>query len=403
MSTAEHIAFICPRFAEGGTVGGAETLLRAQADHAAQAGRKVSFLTTCAKNHFTWENELPAGTRKIDDLDVTFFPVDQDRDIEAFLKTQNAISRGWSYSRDDEQVWLKNSVNSRALIEHLKEKGDQYDRIILGPYLFGLVYFAAMLDPQRTVLVPCLHDEAFAYTQSIAEMFCAAGTLMFNTRAEQDLACRLYEIAPEKCHVVGMGLDSFPSNPTATARAHGIETPYILYSGRREPLKGTPLLIEYFATFRERTAKGLHLVFTGSGPIDLSSQVEPFVTDLGFVTEQEKRDAMAGAACFCQPSVNESLSIVILEAWLAGTPCLVHARSDVMREQCRRSNGGLWFANYPEFEEALLLMLDNSKIRDALAQSGRHFVEEEYAWSTVEKRMLSALDAAPPTPHAAVS
>jgi glycosyltransferase involved in cell wall biosynthesis len=157
-------------------------------------------------------------------------------------------------------------------------------------------------------------------------------------------------------------------------------------------LKGTPLLIEYFATFRERTGKDLHLVFTGSGPIDLCAQVEPFVTDLGFVTEQQKRDAMAGAACFCQPSVNESLSIVILEAWLAGTPCLVHARSDVMREQCRRSNGGLWFANYPEFEEALLLMLDNSKIRDGLATCGRDFVEREYAWEAVEKRMLSALD-----------
>jgi glycosyltransferase involved in cell wall biosynthesis len=249
-----------------------------------------------------------------------------------------------------------------------------------------------MVDPGRTVLVPCLHDEAFAYTKSIGEMFRTAGTFMFNARPERDLGCRLYDLDPDRCHVVGIGLDTFESDSRAVPRAHGIESPYVIYCGRREPLKGTPLLIEYFATFRERTKKDLHLVFTGSGPLDLPGELEPFVTDLGFASEQEKRNAMAGAMCFCHPSVNESLSIVILEAWLAGTPCLVHARSDVMREQCRRSHGGLWFDNYPEFEETLLLMLEHAELRDGLAQSGRTFVEQEYAWQAVEQRMLAALD-----------
>ena len=80
MSRAERIAFVCPRFPEGGTVGGAETLLRNLAQQTALAGRSVTFLTTCAQSHFTWENTLPPGRRTVGSMQVEFFPVD-DRDL----------------------------------------------------------------------------------------------------------------------------------------------------------------------------------------------------------------------------------------------------------------------------------------------------------------------------------
>jgi glycosyltransferase involved in cell wall biosynthesis len=70
----------------------------------------------------------------------------------------------------------------------------------------------------------------------------------------------------------------------------------------------------------------------------------------------------------------------------------VHAKSDVLREQCRRSGGGLWFNTYPEFEEELLLLLSDRATRNTLGEAGRHFVLREYAWPQVEKRLLTALD-----------
>ena len=115
----ERIAFVCPRFAEGATVGGAETLLKALAQQAVAAGHCVTFLTTCAQNHFTWANELPPGPRRIGNLDVIFFPVDTDRDIASFLRIQDAISRRSYFTEADEQSWLRNSVNSRALCDYL--------------------------------------------------------------------------------------------------------------------------------------------------------------------------------------------------------------------------------------------------------------------------------------------
>ncbi len=40
----------------------------------------MTFLTTCAQDHFTWKNVLPAGERRVGPLTVISFPVDEDRD-----------------------------------------------------------------------------------------------------------------------------------------------------------------------------------------------------------------------------------------------------------------------------------------------------------------------------------
>lgn len=392
MARAERIAFICPRFAEGGTVGGAETLLKNLADHAAGAGRQVTFLTTCAQNHFTWDNTLPPGRRRVGRLDVNFFPVDEDRDIETFLRVQDAISNNGSFSEADERAWIANSVNSRALYNHLREHGDRYDRLIMGPYLFGLTVFASEIHPDKTLLVPCLHDEPFAYLRIMEALFGRVAGFLFNTEPERDLARRLFDIPEMKCRVVGMGLDPFEADPRAFARRYDFPAPYVVYSGRREPLKGTPLLLDYMQAYRERTGRDVRLVFTGSGPIEPPPDLEPYIRDLGFVSEQEKHEAMAGAVAFVHPSVNESLGIVVLESWLARTPALVRANGEVLRWQCRRSGGGLWFRHYPEFEEELNRLIEDNDLRRRLGESGRAYVEREYAWEAVEKRLLESLD-----------
>ncbi|MFH0954083.1 MAG: glycosyltransferase family 4 protein [Verrucomicrobiota bacterium] len=391
MSRAERIAFVCPRFSEKGTVGGAETLLKNLAEHAANAGRQVSFLTTCAENHFTWDNTRTPGRTRIGNLDVHYFPVDA-RDVSAFLRAQDAIDRRAGVTDEDEEAWIRNSVNSSALYQHLHEHGGEYDRLVMGPYLFGLTWFASQVHPEKTLLVPCLHDEPFAYLRIMRKMFQAVLGFMFNTEPERDLARRLYDIPEGACSVVGMGLDAFEADPKAFAARRGLTAPYVIYSGRREPLKGTPLLCDYLHAFRERTGIDLKLVFTGSGPIDAPPDLQPHVLDVGFVSEQEKHEAMAGAAAFIHPSVNESLGIVLLESWLARTPALAHAKSEVLRWQCRRSGAGLWFRYYPEFEEELLLVLNDRRLRQALGEAGRNYVLKEYSWPAVEKRLFTALD-----------
>ncbi len=392
---SKSAAIVAPRYPEGGTVGGAETLLRQLALYLAEAGWSVDFLTTCAQDHHTWANSVPPGVRQSGPLNVHFFPVDPDRDLRTFLTIQEAICARREVSAEQQQAWLRNNVNSTPLFDHLREKGDQYDAILCGPYLFGLAYHAALIHPERTALVPCLHDEAFAYLDCFKDLFHRVKRILFNAAPERDLATRLYGERFANEPVVGMGLAPFTADASRFRQQHQLDAPFILYCGRREPLKGTPLLIDYFRAFRERTGRDLKLVLTGAGSVDIPDTIRDHVLDLGFVSEQEKHDAMAAALAFCHPSTNESFGIVLMESWLADRPVLVHAGGEVLPTHCRHSNGGLWFRRYPEFEEELLLLLDQPEIADALGAAGHDYVTANYSHAATTQRLIAALTTSP--------
>ena len=385
------VAVVSPRLHEPGTVGGAETLLHSLALDAVALGHEVELLCTCAKDHRTWANELPPGSFERDGMTVRRFPVDP-RDMDAWARVQIALQNGEEVSDDEAVAWLENSVNARELVGRLRDGG--YDRVLAGPYLFGLTWSVARAVPGKTLLVPCFHDEPYSHVGPLLDAFRGVRGFLFNTEPERELAHRLMPgLAPRVEAVVAMGLEPFEVSKTAFAERTGVRAPYVVYSGRREEGKGTPVLVDFVDAFRRRTGRDLHLVMTGSGDVQVPSSLAPAFHDLGFVSEAEKREAMAGAVAFVHPSLNESLSIVLLESWLARTPALVHAKSPVLRSQCERANGGLWFRDYPEFEEELLLLLDDPATAAALAARGRAWTVETYAPAAVRARLGKALSA----------
>lgn len=388
----KRIAFVAPRLAAAGAVGGAETLLFNLAFLAKEAGVEVEYLTTCAKSHYTWANELPAGEETYQGIKVVRFPVNNTRDQEVFLALQTRIESKEDLLDEEENEWVNNSVCSDALISYLKEKS--FDGIVVGPYLFGLTITISRTFPSKTLLVPCLHDEPFARPKCIKRIFREVRGLLFNTIPEKNLAIRLYgtQISP-KGIVVGFSLNDFPSSKEEGHRIAATQDPYIIFCGRREPLKGTPLLVDYWAAYRRTHPESkLKFVFTGSGEIERPDGLEDEIIDLGFVSEEDKHNLMAGAVAFCHASLNESLGIVLLESWLANTPVLVHAHGEVLQNQTKLANGGLWFKNYPEFDEALTYLLENPTSSQALAAQGRTFTLETYSPAAVTARLKSAIE-----------
>lgn len=392
--TPLRLAFISPRLPSGSSVGGAETLLKHLAHLALELGHQVTFLSTCATDHFSWKNDAEPGKRNVDGLDVELFPVNENRDLEAYLRIQEMIMRGRRISRDDEKTWLANGVNSDAMLAHLKSDPEQYDLVIAGPYLFGLTVSALEAIAEKAILLPCLHDEPFARLKAFDELFSVVRGVIFNTEPERILAEKITtETLPEN-EVVGFSIEEFSADPSIFPTRLPFKGPYIIYCGRREPMKGTPLLLDYVRTFRERTGEDVSLVLSGKGEVDLEEGDTEWVYDAGFLSEEDKRLAMAGATAFCHPSTYESLGIVILEAWMAGTPSLVHAGGAVLKDQCRRSNGGLWFRCYPDFEEELTAILRNQDLRDSMGTAGRDFVKNEYSRQSVKRRLQSFLESA---------
>jgi glycosyltransferase involved in cell wall biosynthesis len=115
------------------------------------------------------------------------------------------------------------------------------------------------------------------------------------------------------------------------------------------------------------------------------------ILTIGFKLRKEKLDVYAAASILCQPSVNESFSIVLMESWLAEVPVIVHGDCTVTRYHLRKSQGGLYFRTYEEFEGALDFLLENPQIAKRIRKNGRLYVLTNYNWDAVLKRFESAL------------
>ena len=121
------------------------------------------------------------------------------------------------------------------------------------------------------------------------------------------------------------------------------------------------------------------------------------VVYLGFVPEEDKFAGIAACSLVVLPSAYESLSMANLEAWMLGKPVLANGLCQVLRDNCVKANGGLYFAAYEEFAEALDLLLSEPELGRKLGESGRRYFEEHYSWEAVERKYVEAILALEPS------
>jgi glycosyltransferase involved in cell wall biosynthesis len=373
---------VVPRYGRS-ILGGAEMHARQLVERLADCGHQVDVLTTCAVDHYSWRNALPAGVERDGLLTVHRFPVDE-RDAGIHGELERAIVSGYRLTEDEERLWMRHGVASTAMEEELEASGDRYDAVLAMPYLFGTTYFAYRARPERCFVIPCLHDEAYAHLGIVAEMLAGAKGVLFNAYPEAELGRRLATKTGDEIGrwtVVGLGFEAPQrADPDAFRARHRLQEPFLLSVGRREGGKNIPLLIDYFLRYKTRRGGDLRLVQAGAGDVSLPHRTD--VVDLK--PEWRERDAMYRACTiFCQPSVNESLSIVVMQAWLAERPVLVHQDGAVTRDHCEQSNGGLWFRSYAQFEEVVDRLLADAHLRDALGWNGRAYVDRAYSWQAV--------------------
>jgi glycosyltransferase involved in cell wall biosynthesis len=107
---------------------------------------------------------------------------------------------------------------------------------------------------------------------------------------------------------------------------------------------------------------------------------------LGYKNEDVKSAALAGAEALIMPSFYESLSIILLEAWAAGCPTLANGQCEVLKGQNSRSRAGLTYENYLEFEENLLMLLEDKELRRKLSANGRKFTTKYQNWDVITKK-----------------
>lgn len=380
-AASRAIALVTPWF--GGDDTNGSELLSSQLVRDLFAPRhRVDVLTTCARSFGDdWSaNYYREGSVHEEHYTVRRFRVGP-RDAEAFNRA-NAflLSQPLEFLKEHpraipsaiEQAFCTENIGSPGLLQYLSDWGRTYSSIIFTPYPYGPALNGLERVSNRAFLQPCLHDEAYAYLPATARMFRAARGLLFNSTAEFKLACELY--GPDvraKGAVVGHWVDEPEVSPIVD---RGVPNGrYVLYLGRVCDAKNTGAIIAAFRAYRRyRPGSQLKLVLAGGGE---SVEQTPGLFVLGRVTERQKRALLQSCAALFQPSVNESFSRSVMEAWSYGKPVAVNERCAPTAEALSECGGGRLAADLHEWIAAFSWVERSStqSLREAGHQGNAHY------------------------------
>jgi glycosyltransferase involved in cell wall biosynthesis len=370
--------------------GGAELHARYIAERLSRHA-DVRVLTTCAQDYVTWRNVLPPGIGEVNGVPVERFPVDRERDVEEFGRRSVGVFDAL-HSIEDELRWLESEGPvSRLLLDRVRSSGAEFDFILAFSARYHHAYHTARAMAERTILVPTAEREPSMGLAIFRPIFRGVRAIMYNSLEERAAITALTGNDHVPGVVVGVGSD-VPQEvaPERTRTRFGLRSPYVVYVGRIDVNKGCAELFDYFLQYIERTGRDLDLVLIGNAVMPVPEH--PRIRHLGFVSDAEKFDVIAGARLLVMPSYFESLSMVALEAWALGKPVLANAACDVLVGQCVRSNAGLYYQDGAEFSAALELMLDDTPLATTLGANGRAFFARHYAWPVIERKYLDMFE-----------
>lgn len=389
------VGFVIPWYGED-IPGGAEALCRGLVKCLFQSGVQAEVLTTCVKQFTSdWSHNFHREGESIEGgVTVRRFRV-RARDAARFELVNSQLMRNRDVAPEEELTFMTEMINSPGLYEFIAANQQGYVFLFL-PYMFGTTYWGIRTCPERSILIPCLHDESYARMTLVRHMAESARGLVFNSAAEKRLAEMLYTLDSDRVAMLGAPVNcDWSADPQRFRRKYGLSN-FFLYAGRTEKGKGADILVDYFCRYLEETGRAEQLVFIGGGELEIPVKYRSRIVKLGFVPTQDKYDAYAASIALCVPSVMESLSIVTMECWLAGRPVVVNAHCAVTSNFCRQSNGGLYFADYREFREILKLLADDhakdQELCRGLGANGRQFVLENFQPRIVATRYRETLE-----------
>ncbi len=388
------ICFVVQRYGEE-VNGGAEVHAKQLAEHVAEyTEHTVEVATTKAIDYVTWKNEYEADEEIVNGLKVYRFPVVNERVQEKFNKVSEKVASGQA-SAVEQENWMKlQGPECPALIDWLRDNKDNYDRFVFLTYLYYTTYYGLQAVGKKAVLIPTAHEEWTIHIPMFRNMFELPGAFFYNTTEEKELVNRLFNTReiPDNGGIGGVGVE-VPDNVSADAfrEKYGIKDKFIIYVGRIDENKCCPELFTYFREYKNRHKdSSLKLVLAGKEIIKVPKADD--VISLGFISEEDKFNAIAASEFLVLPSRFESLSIVVLEAMKLKRPVLVTAGCNVLVGHCIRSNAALYYNGYYEFEGCMDYLLSHEAECALMGENGIRYVDTNYSWKNIVDRLSGILE-----------
>ncbi len=171
--------------------------------------------------------------------------------------------------------------------------------------------------------------------------------------------------------------------------------PFILFLGRLNHIKGPDLLLEAFGKIQTQFPK-YHLVYCGPDN-GMENQLKIMVQDfklggrvhfLGYTGGKNKSSAYRAADLVVIPSRQEAMSIVVLEAGIAGKPVL-------LTDQCgfdivsTIDGGRITQANVDGLQDGLRQILRDPLKLAWMGKNLEKFTLENFCWDSIVKKHLN--------------
>lgn len=371
--------------------GGAEVYARDIAKRLSEF-YEVDILTTTALNDASWENFYETGTTQDEKLTVIRFPVDHKKCIYRQFILSKLLFRTPFRSLTLEKKWIAyQGPYSPEAIRYIEEKKDDYDAFIFITYLFYLTAFGLPKVADKSIMIPTAHDERPIWLRYYRELLTKPKAIGFLTEEEKQFVSSIANISQKDVSVIGSGVNTPEhTNSERFRKKYKLTSRYVIYCGRVSTGKGCDNLFSYFEKYKKITESELELVILGK--IDLPDPSKEYIHCFGFVSDEDKFDALSGAEALILPSQYESLSLSVLESLSLGIPVLVNGQSEVLKGHCIRSHAGLYYLSEEEFLEKLKVIDDDTSEYQKMRTLAPQYVQKYYSWDRTINELRRMID-----------
>ena len=383
----KKIAIVVQRYGMEVT-GGAEQYSRMVAERLTSF-YDVEVLTSCALDYISWENHYHEGVSDVNGVSVRRFAAERTRDVHEFRKlTEQIIANG---SVQAEEIWIdEQGPYCPELINYIDTCKDNYDVFIFITYLYYTTVRGMCKVREKAIFIPTVHDEYAIYFRIFDDIFNSPRAIIFLTEEEQAFTHYLFRNSSIPSNIIGLGIETPDKpDPSAFKAKYGLDE-YILYTGRIDRSKNCPELFNYFIEYKKRNPTGLKFVLMGKEFAEIPKH--PDIISLGFVNEEDKHNGMAGAKLFVMPSIYESLSIVVLESMALGVPVVINGKCHVVKGHCLKSNAGLYYNDYYEFEGCINYLTSHDDIYSIMSQNSKNYIRTNYHWDDIINKFRGIIE-----------
>ncbi|MGU3469230.1 glycosyltransferase family 4 protein [Methylobacterium sp. C33D] len=382
---SRSFVFVIPWF--GTFAGGAERAIYDWARLLSDQGCDVRVFTTASQSPYKdWVlHQDPPGEYICNGIRTIKFRV-SDENFEDWKSLAAKIDGGYRPTEDEQNYFFRYGIFSDDLAEAVRALPEQCN-VIVGPYFQALAHQTLSTNPGRCILFSAFHDEAPFHWKPVSDMIENARSVLFLTDEEQDLALRQHPGAMAK--IGGRGkLVQLPVNCSLATPPSKRHENYVLYIGRIERGKNLKELIEWHRKGYQGANNPPRLLVAGTGDVDL---VDPQVaTYVGLVSEEDKIRLIKSAVALVNPSLNESFSYVLMEAWAQAVPVIVHESCSVTSSHIYRARAGFAVGSAADYAAAVdfLSIQDN---REDFGMSGFRYVTRNFNDDVAVESLFEAM------------